>query len=145
MEGRRTKLKGLSSHPLYNVWYHMKHRCYNKTSKHYHRYGGRGITVCKEWKDDFLCFYGWALANGWEPGLTIDRTDNDKGYSLDNVRFIPIRENERNRGNLRLTKEIADKIKKEYQKGVNGYKRLGLKYGTHWSNVRNIIKRGQWA
>jgi hypothetical protein len=58
----------------------MKSRCYRETDVAYERYGGRGIKVCEEWKDDFAAFRDWALQNGYNDTLTIDRIDNDGNY-----------------------------------------------------------------
>jgi len=60
-------------HPLYAVWNGIKQRCYNPKRKDYHNYGGKGITMCDEWKDDFNSFYVWCLSNGWEHGLEVDK------------------------------------------------------------------------
>lgn len=54
----------------------------------YRRYGGRGIEVCEEWKNEFVSFYDWAIANGWEKGLHVDRRDNDGHYSPYNCRIV---------------------------------------------------------
>ncbi len=78
----------LSKHPLYRIWAGMRNRCYNKKDKGYKDYGGRGIFVCDEWKNDFKPFYDWAISAGWKKGLKNDRRDNDKGYSPQNCRFV---------------------------------------------------------
>jgi hypothetical protein len=71
----------------------MKRRCYDPKRKAYINYGGRGIFVCDEWKNDVSKFIQWALGNGYQKGLTIDRIDNDKGYSPDNCQFLTLSEN----------------------------------------------------
>lgn len=87
---------GLHKHPLYIKWKGMRRRCFTKTDSAYPRYGGKGITICDEWME-FSVFFDWCLSNGWKPGLTIDRIDNDKGYSPDNCRFATGTEQVRNR------------------------------------------------
>lgn len=86
-----------SSTRLYKTWDNMKQRCYNPHHSSYARYGGRGITVCNEWKTNYHAFKEWALSHGYESHLTIDRIDNDKGYSPDNCRWLTIQEQQRNR------------------------------------------------
>lgn len=72
---------------LYNEWQHMKKRCYWENYKYYHLYGGRGISVCNEWKDSFENFKKWALNNGYSDDLTLDRINNDKNYEPSNCRW----------------------------------------------------------
>lgn len=91
------KQHNLSNHPLHNVWSGMKKRCYQKNETFYYRYGGRGITVCDEWKNDFKTFYDWAISNDWEQGLQIDRINNDGNYEPDNCRIVTSQQNSWNR------------------------------------------------
>jgi hypothetical protein len=78
-------------------WHHMIERCHNQNSSSFPYYGGRGITVCQEWRTDAKAFIDWALANGFKLGLTIDRRENNHGYSPDNCRFVTRAINQQNR------------------------------------------------
>jgi hypothetical protein len=75
----------------------MKQRCHNPKNSRYQDYGGRGITVCDEWLNSFTSFYDWSIANGYRDDLSIDRIDNDKGYSPDNCRWATVLEQNRNK------------------------------------------------
>lgn len=72
---------------LFSIWHNMKSRCYYTKGKDYKDYGARGITVCAEWLHDFAAFRDWAMTHGYRDDLSIDRIDNDKGYSLENCRL----------------------------------------------------------
>jgi hypothetical protein len=90
---------GYGTHPLYNVWKNMKERCYNPETHNYNRYGGRGITVCDEWRNNLTAFVQWSEANGYRRGLEIDRIDGSKGYSPENCRWITRKANQNNKDN----------------------------------------------
>ncbi len=77
----------LCKHLLYFTYNNILSRCYNTKDRVYNHYGQRGITVCDEWRNDFLNFYNWSIANGWKKGLTIDRTDNARNYEPSNCKW----------------------------------------------------------
>jgi len=90
---------GQSRSDLYHVWISMKGRCYSKGNHAYENYGKRGITICEEWKNNFMSFFDWANNNGYKEKLTIERIDNDKDYCPDNCKWISINEQAKNKRN----------------------------------------------
>lgn len=91
------KLKhGFYGTRLYEIWRAMKKRCHLKTHIHYKNYGGRGIVVCDEWKNDSKTFFEWALSNGYRDDLTIDRIDNNGNYEPSNCRWVSVKTQCRN-------------------------------------------------
>lgn len=96
---RRTH--GMSKHPLFWVWVAMVERCHTPGSISYHKYGAKGVYVCDQWKDDSAAFMQWALANGWQPGLHLDKDilchqlDVPPHYSPQTCQFIGASENSR--------------------------------------------------
>lgn len=90
------KKHGMHGTKMYNTWKGIKKRCYQKTYQHYDRYGGRGIIMCEEWKNDFMAFYndvGEAPSDEYQ----LDRIDNDGNYEPGNCRWVTRQENCRNR------------------------------------------------
>ncbi len=109
----------LSNHKLYSIWRGMKQRCYNKKHTRYVDWGGRGIIVCKEWKNNFLSFYNWAISNGYGKNLTIDRENNDGNYNPKNCRWITKKAQSFNR-----------RRKKKFKNRPVGIVKSGKNYGA---------------
>lgn len=84
---------GLSKTRLYRTWCNIKTRCHNPNASNYEFYGGKGVSVCDEWRNDFKAFYDWAMANGYEDNLTIDRKNSDGDYCPENCQWITQSEN----------------------------------------------------
>lgn len=95
--GIRSSTHMMTNHPLYQTWTGMINRCYwskHNRSKHYML---KGITVCDEWRYNFIKFKDWAFSNGWEKGLSLDRINNDGNYEPSNCRWATNKEQARNR------------------------------------------------
>lgn len=88
---------GMKDSRLYHIWVNMKARCYNSHTPCFRHYGGRGIVVCEEWRDNFEAFYNWAMANGYADDLTIDRIDVNGDYCPDNCRWATMAEQNKNK------------------------------------------------
>lgn len=112
-------------HNLKSVWHKMIYRCYNPKSNNYSIYGKMGVMVCKEWRNDFMPFYNWAMANGWKPGLEIDKdilggklygpntcivvTTKVNGYNKSTNIFVSFQ------GEKISIAELADRFNKPYE------------------------------
>jgi hypothetical protein len=137
---------GLCTYPLYGVWHSMKDRCYNKNLEVYKNYGGRGVTVCDEWRDDPEAFIKWALENGWKPDLELDKdklVPGNKIYSPSTCCFIPRREQAKYRRNVRTVLDQGELIPfvEFYEKSGSEvpYKRAKDRYyKLSWSLSRSL-------
>lgn len=127
-----TRTHGLTTHPLYRRWKGMIQRC-ESDGIGKDLYKDRGISVCPLWRKDFKKFFDWAVANGFEESLTIERIDNDKGYSPENCRWVtPFEQNRNQRTNITITHDGESLILKDW------CAKLGINYGT----VRDRVRRG---
>ena len=111
-----------------NIFSGIKYRCYNKNCEDYKWYGAKGIKVYDEWIENPLSFEEWALSNGYQDGLTIDRIDENKDYCPDNCRWIPVEENAKWKS---TTNEIE--VNGIIDSGKGWSKRLG--YGVNYINT----------
>ena len=125
-----SKTHGKSRSPLYRVWQSMKDRCLNQNCHAYSIYGGRGITICADWLD-YLEFEKWAESNGYEKGLSLDRIDNDCGYSPANCRWADHVVQCNNKSNNRTLTHHGKTMT------ISQWSReLGIKKATLFSRVR---------
>lgn len=115
---------------LYTIWHNMKQRCYGTTYKDYPQWGGRGICVCDEWKDDYASFRDWALSHGYEHGLSLDRIDVDGNYEPLNCRWSDWSTQARNK-----TNSLNFEINGEKKNLVELADEYGIKYGTLYQRV----------
>ena len=141
---------GLEHTRLYGIWFDMRLRCYDEKNIAYHRYGGRGITICDEWKNDVKAFYDWATANGYKDSLTIDRIDNDGNYCPENCRWATVKEQASNRrSNILVTHNGKTQTMKEWAHEV------GTPYKVVWARMQKLgwsaeraltepVKKGKW-
>ncbi|MBQ2263240.1 MAG: hypothetical protein II336_18000 [Loktanella sp.] len=98
----REPIHGLWEALSYRKWVAMISRCYHPSQQSYPIYGGRGISVCEEWRNDPAAFDAWATANGLSEGLHLDRIDTDGDYSPENCRFVTPKQNANNRRSNRI-------------------------------------------
>jgi hypothetical protein len=98
--GKQMRVPFVSESRLIQTWQDMLRRCHGNHPR-FSYYGGRGITVCQEWRDSFDAFYDWAMANGYSDELQIDRKNNAKGYSPDNCRWATRQQQAANKGKLK--------------------------------------------
>lgn len=127
---------------LYRIWCSMKRRTSVEVDSGYYKYGGRGIEMCDEWKESFPSFSKWAISAGYSDSLSIDRIDNNKGYSPDNCRWVSIEVQARNkRNNINLTFQGETHILTDWAKltGIN-FCTIRSRLGAGWSVERALTE-----
>jgi hypothetical protein len=123
---------------LKNIWNGMRQRCLNPKQKAFPYYGGRGISICQEWLNDFEAFESWALANGYKAGLTLDRRENDSNYLPSNCRFVDWSTQMKNRRNPNPTRKGMT-----YKNNSLNIKQLAASLGVCAETLRKRKKLGQ--
>ena len=99
---------GFSHTRIDNIYKAMISRCYCKSNNRYERYGGRGIVVCEEWKNNKMKFFEWSFSNGYREDLTLDRINTNGNYEPENCRWVTQKEQQNNRSNNRLIEFNGD-------------------------------------
>jgi hypothetical protein len=131
------RIKGNST-SLYNSWQGMKQRCLNPKNPKYHRYGGRGITICEDWLK-IENFSKWALTHGWSEKATIDRINNDGNYCPENCRWVSVSENSRKKRTTKIdmitAQEIRSRINEDWYDLAKEY---GCTHGNIWFIMHNF-------
>ena len=128
---------------LYKIYHNMKTRCYNKNATRYSDWGGRGVVICDEWLNDFMSFYNRAIVNGYNDTLTIDRIDNNKGYSPSNYRWVTNQEQSNNRrSNINITYNGKIKTMEQWSEelGIN-YNTIRMRHFRGWSDKEILFGR----
>ena len=128
----------------YAIYKKIIRRCYNPDDPAYKNYGGRGIDVCKEWRDDVVNFYNWSIENGYSDNLSIDRIDNNKGYSPNNCRWADAKEQSNNRRSCRLyTINGIEKTLAQWCECYNmEYKTVYARLSRNWNIEEALTFRG---
>ena len=125
---------------IYNEWQNMKARCFNLNHKSWHRYGGRGIIVCKEWME-FKNFMEWAFANGYTDDLSLDRIDLNGNYEPDNCQWITLRENSQKTSKIKLNYEKAENIRKRC---LEDRKILAKEFNVSVKTIDAVLNYREW-
>lgn len=121
---------------LYRIWKGIKQRCLNANHKQYNDYGGRGITICDDWKNDYLSFYNWSIQNGYAENLTIDRIDNNGNYEPLNCRWVDRKiQNNNSRHNHLIT----------YNGKTLTISQWAELYNLTYTCLKNRINRYKWS
>lgn len=136
------KHHNLSQTRLYKTFTNMRQRCYNSKCPDYCFYGGKGITICDEWLNDFTSFYKWSMEHGYADELTIDRINPDKGYSPDNCQWITFSENRERAGTGRPKAENPKVLNTRIRLSEDDVKRLEYCHQKTGFTKSEIIRMG---
>jgi len=131
---------------LFYVWNNMQQRCHMSHHKDYHRYGGRGITVCREWsgRGGYSRFVEWSLPHGYQRGLMLDRIENNGNYEPVNCRFVTPKESSRNTCRTKLNEETVVSLKNKINSRKYPSKDLAKEFGISLSHISRIKTGKQW-
>lgn len=127
---------------LKSIYNGMRLRCYNENNVNYKYYGGKGVTICDEWLLSFENFFDWAINNGYNENLTIDRIDSEKEYSPDNCKWSTKKEQAYNRSiSVKLTLNGRTMYMTEWAEELEIDKKiLSWRYNNGWSDEEILTR-----
>ena len=131
---------------LKSIYNGMRLRCYNENNVNYKYYGGKGVTICDEWLLSFENFFDWAINNGYNENLTIDRIDSEKEYSPDNCKWSTKKEQAYNRSmSVKLTLNGKTMHMTEWAEELEIDKKiLSWRYNNGWSDEEILSRPGDY-
>lgn len=139
---RNNATHGMTTTRAFGAWNSMIQRCTNPNVKSYKDYGARGISVCKEWASSFTSFYSYM---GERPeGMSIDRINNDKGYSPDNCRWATNDAQARNKRNTRLNEVAVKAIRFVYEHEGRRILDIARAYNISYSAINHVVHYRTW-
>lgn len=141
-ENARRTTHGKADTKLFKVWTGMKQRCFNPKDYAYPNYGGRGVTICAEWSNDFSTFYEWSVTHGYKEGLSIDRIDVNGNYCPENCRWATPLQQMRNRRNTVYLEFEGSRHSLTEWSEITGIKRdtLDGRYRKGWPTERVLFE-----
>ena len=136
---KANRTHGMTNTPLYNSWRAMQERCNNPNASNYKIYGGRGVAICSEWLE-FEPFARWAMANGFQPGLWIERIDNNGNYEPSNCKWATREEQSNNRRNNHMVTFRSKTMSIAQWSRVTGirYSTLRSRFNDGWPPERAL-------
>lgn len=126
----------------YRIHHSMILRCYDESHKDYPRYGGRGIKICRQWRNNPKSFYEWSVKNGYSNELSIDRVNNNKNYSPDNCRWATRSQQQQNKSNS-IPIKLVRKVRNMRQKGIK-YPEISSLLNISYDKIKYIIVSNHW-
>lgn len=115
---------------IYKTWCNMKQRCYYPNDRKFEYYGGKGISICNEWLNDFMSFYDWSISHRYSDGLSIDRINGNGNYEPSNCRWITMLDQQSHKSNTRMA---------TFQGHTQTLRKwagdIGISYNTLWARM----------
>jgi hypothetical protein len=132
---------GMRHTRIYNIWRSMRQRCLNPNAINFKNYGGKGISVCDEW-NDFTVFAKWAMENGYQDSLTIDRLDVNGNYEPSNCRWATQKAQQNNKTSNRVIEMDGISHTLSEWSAITGVKvaTIWARLNSGWSAERTLLE-----